>query len=535
MIDLIFDAETQLVSIDKSSFFTKVQTALAEGYFLRKRRRDIRRAKAGMSHLMKTEEDELEEAEIKEVQPAEVQTAPDEGEKEKHHQGGGLLAVLDDGIGYIARFFIMLRLPVVENRIVFSTFQNVYTCNCRYIAEEMRKRLEQEVAAKDAEAEKQKNEQAPVEENEKVKRTIEEEPYQLIFIVNRAVYANKDQYDIPSDIWLVQRGSIASFIALGTAKYWVDNALNCIWKNIRKKKRQIYLNTWHGSLGIKRLNGDKHWVRLAKKSNRKISAFITNSTFEEEVFQDFAFWSRVPCLQFGHPRNDILLNEKYSIAMREKVYGYYRIPEHAKTVLYAPTFRDNKSDVSAIRIDCVRLKKAMEIKFGGEWTVMVRAHMHNRHNVALRQMFNAPGVIDASDYNDMQELLAVVDAGITDYSSWIFDFVLTGRPGFIYARDIDQYIHSRGFYYDLDKTPFSIASNDDELVANIAAFDETEYAKNVQAFLKEKGCYEQGNAAKQVADMICDGTFEQKRAEAAARLKAKRKKQKEERRQKRSR
>ncbi len=376
----------------------------------------------------------------------------------------------DEAIGARKRRQLLKDMKVVPNRIVFGTFQNCYTCNCKYVADEI------------------------------LRRGLD---YELIFLVNGDVFYHREKYGIPSGVKLVLRGSLASYFALGTAKFWVDNALNCIWKKIPKKPEQIYIDLWHGSLGIKRLGGEKRWINLAKKSAEVIDYFVTDSVFEEGVFHT-SFWPEVPQLKFGHPRNDVLFDREKLKELREKVYAFYKIAPDVKTVLYAPTFRDNKSDVSAIRIDCMQLKETLERKFGGEWKVIVKAHMHNRHNSELRHMFaNRDSIIDASDYIDMQELIAAADVGITDYSSWIFDFMLKGAPAFIYARDIKQYINSRGFFYPLDQTPFSIAENDDTLSKNIMDFDEAAYAEAVKGFLDEKGCYEDGHAAERIVDFIC--------------------------------
>ncbi len=377
----------------------------------------------------------------------------------------------DEAIGVRKRRKLLKDKQIVPNRIVFGTFQNCYTCNCKYVADEI------------------------------LRRGLD---YELIFLVNGDVYYHKEKYHIPDGVKLVLRGTLASYFALGTAKFWVDNALNCIWKEIPKKPEQIYIDTWHGSLGIKRLGGEKKWINLAKRSSKFIDYFLTDSVFEENVFHE-SFWPDVPQLKFGHPRNDILFDEQKMKALREKVYEFYNIEPQVKTVLYAPTFRDNKSDVSAIKIDCMMLKETLEKKFGGEWKVIVKAHMHNRHNAALRHMFaNRASIIDASDYIDMQELIAAADVGITDYSSWIFDFMLKGAPGFIYARDIKQYINSRGFFYPLDQTPFPIAETDETLSENIMNFDGEAYAKAVRAFLDEKQCYEDGHAAERIVDFICE-------------------------------
>ena len=377
----------------------------------------------------------------------------------------------DEAIGARKRRKLMQDMKIVPNRIVFGTFQNCYTCNCKYIADEI------------------------------LRRGLD---YELIFLVNGDAFYHKEKYNIPDGVKLVLRGSLASYFALGTAKFWVDNALNCIWKEIPKKPEQIYIDTWHGSLGIKRLGGEKRWIKLAEHSADFIDYFLTDSVFEEEVFHT-SFWPHVEQLKFGHPRNDILFSKEKMSELRDKVYKFYKIEPHVKTVLYAPTFRDNKSDVSAIKIDCIKLKETLKKKFGGEWKVIVKAHMHNRHNAALRHMFaNRDSIIDASDYIDMQELIAAADVGITDYSSWIFDFVPKGAPAFIYARDIKQYINSRGFFYPLDQTPFSIAETDEELSGNIMDFDSEAYAKAVKAFLDDKQCYENGHAAERTVDFICE-------------------------------
>lgn len=431
-----YDEETQQMSLIKPSWKDIWLTALAEGSFLRKCKMNIH------------------DALVKFFDPV-FQFFID----------------IDEWIGARVRASMFKDKPIVENRIVFGTFQNCYTCNCKYVAEEIRRRgLD----------------------------------YELIFLVNKDVFYNKDKYEVPKGVKLVVRGSLASYFALTSAKFWVDNALNCIWKDIPKKEGQIYIDTWHGSLGIKRLGGEKRWIALAKRSNQFIDYFLTDSVFEEHVFHD-SFWPDVKQLKFGHPRNDIFFDPEKLKALKEKVYGFYKIAPSVRTALYAPTFRDNKSDVSAIKIDCRLLKETLEKKFGGEWKIIVKAHMHNRHNPKLRHMFaNRDDIIDASDYVDMQELLAAADVGITDYSSWIFDFIMKGSPAFIYARDIKQYINSRGFFYPLDETPFAIADNDQALSQNIMDFDAEAYAAKLEAFFEEKGCYEDGHAAERIVDFICE-------------------------------
>ena len=88
----------------------------------------------------------------------------------------------------------------------------------------------------------------------------------------------------------------------------------------------------------------------------------------------------------------------------------------------------------------------------------------------------------------MQELLVAADAGVTDYSSWIFDYVLSGKPGFLIEIGLDEFKEQRGFYYPIETTPFPIAKNSTELAKCIKNFDEDKYghaSERIVAKIKE--------------------------------------------------
>ena len=206
-------------------------------------------------------------------------------------------------------------------------------------------------------------------------------------------------------------------------------------------------------------------------------------------------------LKIGHPRNDMLFNKNNEFEIyNKKVKERYNIDKDAKIAIYAPTFRDNYS-FDSYDLDYSKLKSALEKRFGGKWVILVRFHFRLRNLEIPKKYVNH--VINATDYNDMQELLCACDLGITDYSSWMCDYVLTKRPGFLYASDIKNYENDeRGFCYPLGSTPFGLAENNDELYNKIINFDEKKYLKEVDKFLKRLGCYEKGNASKKVVEKI---------------------------------
>ena len=146
---------------------------------------------------------------------------------------------------------------------------------------------------------------------------------------------------------------------------------------------------------------------------------------------------------------------------------------------------------------------------------MLRYHPTVLIESGFKNEIKSSRVFNVSNYLDIQELLLISDAGISDYSSWVFDYMLTRKPIFVFASDYEKYKNERGFYYPLSSTPFPISQNDDEFEKNILAFDNEKYLEEVEAFLKDKGCIEDGNAAKRIVDLILKIIEEEKQKNQA--------------------
>ena len=371
-----------------------------------------------------------------------------------------VITALDKLVAWIAKKIYYSRGQIQCNKVFFMTYDDGFTCNPSYIAQELIRR------------------KAPVE----------------------IVWAGRPNADFPKEIRVVPRGSFEMFEEMSSAKVWVDNALNGVWYDMPKKKGQVYINTWHGSMGIKKLHGNRNWMMHARRCKKLTDYCIANSAFEENVYRE-TFWPDTPILQYGHARNDVFFEKETAVQTREKVCSILGIEAGRKVCLYAPTFRDN-GNTACFNMDFARLKDALEQWFGGEWTILVRYHYKNRKQ--LPAMHAGDWLKDASDYADMQELMIAADMGISDYSSWVYDYILSRKPVLIYAPDLDDYDQQRGFYYPLESTPFPIARSNDEIAACLNRFDETEYKNRVECFLKEKGCYETGRASSLAADKILE-------------------------------
>ena len=366
------------------------------------------------------------------------------------------------------------RKPVKPLKIVFDNYMGKgYGCNPKYVAE----KLEEKYPGK----------------------------FEIVWIITKT---DAIDGEIPEHIRKVTYGSPKALKEYATAKVWVSNyhKISFLKRGLFKRRGQYFIQMWHGSLGIKKIENDvsvltkkKGWLKMARRSSDMVDFWISNSEFENDIYRR-AFWDVGDnILMYGHPRNDILLSDTSVIA--EKVRAYFGITEKEKKILfYAPTFREDYR-LDCYKIDYEKLQKTLEEKFGGEWIILVRLHPRVR-KYARVVLPPRQGIYDATYYTDIQELIAAADSMITDYSSCIFDFMLTKRPGFIFATDIEDFNTERGFYYPLEDTPFPIACSNEELMEQIRAFDEEVYWKKVDDFLQEKGCMEDGHAAERVAELI---------------------------------
>ena len=234
--------------------------------------------------------------------------------------------------------------------------------------------------------------------------------YQMIWIIN----ADKEAKSLPTGIIPCRLGSLRWIYHLATAKIWVDN---CRKPFYYKKKGQYYIQTWHG-FALKRIekdvedNLDDIYVKLAKKDSRFTDIIISDSKFMTSIYEK-SFWYDGKIVEWGSPRNDIFNLPGGLEESKKKIYSFYDIPQNCKIVLYAPTFRADGS-LTPYKIDLERLKLACEIKFGGEFVVLVRLHP-NIAKKSAELSFDWSQHIDASMYSDMQVLLAASDVVVSAF------------------------------------------------------------------------------------------------------------------------
>lgn len=361
------------------------------------------------------------------------------------------------------------RLPVDSRKVLFVTSSWSCTCNPKYIARELAQRRPD---------------------------------VDIVWLLSDTAYRTCGGR--PATGRAVRRWTASAYRELATAKVVVENSHFYVSRgNPPKRPDQFVMNTWHGSLGIKRLDAGKSATDGTGRANAAVvDVVLTNSDFDDMAFSSSPL-AAAPRERTGHPRNDVFfLSAEERVAVRRRVFAALDVPEDSCLALFAPTFRDAALAEGSGAYAFRAWKESLERRFGGTWTIAMRLHPLDAKALAEGLISFPKGVLDATGYEDMQELLVAADAGITDYSSWIYDYLLGGKPGFLFVPDKATYDAAHGFYYPLELTPFPVAETNEALCRAIESFDAEKFACDAAAFLAEKGCMEDGRASARAVDII---------------------------------
>ena len=304
----------------------------------------------------------------------------------------------------------------------------------------------------------------------------------------------------PPDVTVLEYGSPECVAALEGADVLVANThTDFEWD---KRPGTLYLQTWHGT-PLKRIHWDVLWApegrleRLQRDVDRWDVLLSPNAAATPLLRGAFRFDREV--LEAGYPRNDVLLSPERD-AIRRRVRNELGIDGDRTAVLYTPTWRDDAVFAEggadfALGLDADRFAE----RLGGDHVLLLRLHrMLAGRDAAARH----DAVLDVSAWPEVSDLYLAADVMVTDYSSTMFDFGVTGKPMLFLAHDLDDYRDRlRGFYLDLEEiAPGPVVTTTDALLDALADVEAlaNEHAGAYAAF-RERFCQlEDGHATERV-------------------------------------
>jgi CDP-glycerol glycerophosphotransferase len=274
-----------------------------------------------------------------------------------------------------------------------------------------------------------------------------------------------------------------------------------------KKPGATYLQTWHGT-PLKRIHRDVLWApegrldRLDGDVAQWDVLLSPNAASTPLLRQAFRYDGEV--LETGYPRNDVLSAPDRD-RRRAEVRTALGLAAGQLAVLYAPTWRDDAVFAEGgkdfmLGLDPGRVADGLA---GADGVLLLRLH----HELTARSAaIDHPRVREVSRHPDISDLYLAADALVTDYSSVMFDFAITGRPIVFYAYDLDDYRDRlRGFYFPLEpEAPGPIVTTEDALIAALTDLPGVA-AAHIDRYERFRARYchlEDGHATERVLDRL---------------------------------
>lgn len=366
------------------------------------------------------------------------------------------------------KYYAYSTLPIKNNKIIFWSFRGkAYSCNPKYITKYFI-------------------------DNGLIKH------YDIVW-----AFINPDSYKFLENkgIRVIEYLSEDFVKELSTSHFIITNTR--MGFELYKRKTQIYIQTWHGTMALKSIEADakthlnSYYIMNAKNDSKKTDVIISGCKMASCIIKK-SFWYSGEIMECGNPRNDL-----FFLTGRAKsiIYNKYCIDKEKQIILYAPTFRST-GDTTVYNLDYERVLTVMKKRFGHEYVLMFRLHPNLR--CISNNTLQPENSIDVSNYDDMQELLAASDILITDFSSSMFDCIIMKKKCFLYASDFHNYLlKERLLYFDIEKElPFPLATSNDQFVRNVEDFDELGYIRKIDMFSHRLGLFEDGNSSKRIYEYI---------------------------------
>ena len=314
-------------------------------------------------------------------------------------------------------------------------------------------------------------------------------------------FVDPEKFEVPFGE-KVKIDTYAFFKALLYSHIWVGNS-DCDRGIGLRLDRNIRIETWHGT-PLKKIGGEEHTETFAVKPEEykgpidSTTIRCAQSEYDREIFARIFHATKESFLLSDLPRNDELLNytEEKILELKSKI----GIQTGKKVILYTPTYREylideNRDTYIAPPINLNKWKS----KLGDKYIVLIRAHY--AVSASLRVSDN-DFMKDVSSYPSINDLYAISDMMISDYSSTYFDYSILNRPMFCFAYDLEEYEEKRGLYLDLSKElPCDVDKNEDDLLKHILSVDYEKACQRTKAFHQKYSPYA-GNASTRVVDEI---------------------------------
>ena len=289
---------------------------------------------------------------------------------------------------------------------------------------------------------------------------------------------------------------------LATSKYLINNSSFPAY--FMRRPEQRYVQTWHGTplktlgkymrLGIESMYNVQH--NFVQANVLTYPNEFTRRVMMRDYNIERLFTGKVAMV--GYPRNSVFLNpDADGAALRER-YGLDGFENFA----YMPTWRGTSNhdvSVGAYKREVERIFSQLDAALLPHQRIYVNFHSMVAAQIDLGSYEHIlPFPKDVDNYRFLNQM----DGLITDYSSVFFDFSLTRKPIILFLYDIDEYLHDRGMYFDIEELPFQRVYTTDELAASLVGGGFRGFDYRGSSYEQDYLCYDTPDNARRVLDHV---------------------------------
>lgn len=287
---------------------------------------------------------------------------------------------------------------------------------------------------------------------------------------------------------------------LATSKYLFNDTSFAAYYS--KREGQVYLNTWHGTplktLGKSSITDFFDIANLQKNFVSADYLLYPNEYTRDNMFRDYMlpdiYAGKV--LLAGYPRNEIFFDTNRRAELKKKLKL-----DGKQIIAYMPTWRGNvrKVDHKKHVTETQEYLKYLDSVLNDNQELYVNFHPFVSADMdisSLEKVHMFPAQCETYDFLNIADIL------ITDYSSVMFDYSITGGKVILFTYDEEEYLGTRGIYLDFDKLPFARVNTVKALAAEIKSSNNPDISALLEEFCK----YDRSNISEQICDMVIGGT-----------------------------
>ncbi|MEO9137795.1 MAG: CDP-glycerol glycerophosphotransferase family protein, partial [Jatrophihabitans sp.] len=289
-------------------------------------------------------------------------------------------------------------------------------------------------------------------------------PLRFVWGLSAGAWSDPARAELADDprVTFVRRRSPAYYRAVGSARYLVNNAT--FPHAFAKRAGQTYVNTWHGTplkaMGYDMPGGASESANIVRNFVSADFLLAPNELTERMYLDAYRMRSiyRGALLRVGTPRVDRQFSgESDRARARSRLSpGGVGVGADERIVLFAPTWRGSFAHPDDDLDGLCREVRSFAAGLRPGLRLLVKVHQRiyqDAYADGRLADFLVPNHVPTND------LLAVTDILVSDYSSIVVDFLATNGQLVIFAPDVERYGSSRGFNVSPGELPAPVCTD----------------------------------------------------------------------------